>query len=67
METKEETVEVALIDVSQVELFDPVSVTTPALHALASASSILIADDQLDVGQQQVAGKLGVALQENDF
>ncbi len=37
VETKEETVEVPLIDVSQVDLFGPVSVTTPALHALMNA------------------------------
>ncbi len=37
VETKEETVEVPLIDVSQVALFGPVSVTTPALHALMRA------------------------------
>ena len=34
VETEGETVEVPLIDVSQVSLFGPVSVTTPALHAL---------------------------------
>ena len=37
VDTKEETVEVPLIDVSQVDLFGPVSVTTPALHALMNA------------------------------
>ena len=37
VEIKEETVEVPLIDVSQVDLFGPVSVTTPALHALMNA------------------------------
>ena len=37
VETKEETVEVPMIDVSQVALFGPVSVTTPALHALMNA------------------------------
>ncbi len=37
VETKEDTVEVPLIDVSQVDLFGPVSVTTPALHALMNA------------------------------
>jgi len=37
VETKEETVEVPMIDVSQVDLFGPVSVTTPALHALMNA------------------------------
>ena len=37
VETEEETVEVPLIDVSQVSLFGPVSVTTPALHALMRA------------------------------
>ena len=34
VETEGETVEVPLIDVSQVSVFGPVSVTTPALHAL---------------------------------
>ena len=34
VEIEEEKVEVPLIDVSQVSLFGPVSVTTPALHAL---------------------------------
>ena len=37
VETEEGTVEVPLIDVSQVDLFGPVSVTTPALHALMNA------------------------------
>ncbi len=37
VETEEETVEVPVIDVSQVSLFGPVSVTTPALHALMRA------------------------------
>ncbi len=37
VETEGETVEVPLIDVSQVSLFGPVSVTTPALHALMRA------------------------------
>ncbi len=34
VETKEEVIEVPLIEVSQVALFGPVSVTTPALHEL---------------------------------
>ncbi|MCE2455833.1 MAG: CRISPR-associated endonuclease Cas1 [Gemmatimonadetes bacterium] len=34
VELKEETVEVPMVEVSQVVLFGPVSVTTPALHAL---------------------------------
>ena len=34
VETKEEVVEVPLIEVSQVALFGPISVTTPALHEL---------------------------------
>ena len=34
VETQEETIEVPMIDVSQVSLFGPVSVTTPALHRL---------------------------------
>ena len=37
VETEGETVEVPLIDVSQVSVFGPVSVTTPALHALMRA------------------------------
>lgn len=37
VKTKEEKLEVPLIDVSQVVLFGPVSVTTPALHALMRA------------------------------
>ena len=37
VETKEDKVEVPLIDVSQVALFGQVSVTTPALHALMRA------------------------------
>ena len=37
VETEEEKVEVPLIDVSQVSLFGPVSVTTPALHELMRA------------------------------
>ena len=37
VEIEEEKVEVPLIDVSQVSLFGPVSVTTPALHALMRA------------------------------
>ena len=37
VEAGEETVEVPMIDVSQVALFGPVSVTTPALHALMRA------------------------------
>ena len=37
VETEEESVEVPMIDVSQVALFGPVSVTTPALHALMRA------------------------------
>lgn len=37
VENKEDTVEVPMIDVSQVALFGPVSVTTPTLHALMRA------------------------------
>ena len=37
VETKEDTVEVPMVEVSQVALFGPVSVTTPALHALMNA------------------------------
>ncbi len=37
VEIKEESVEIPMIDVSQVALFGPVSVTTPALHALMNA------------------------------
>ncbi len=37
VEVEEEKVEVPMIDVSQVALFGPVSVTTPALHALMRA------------------------------
>ena len=37
VETEEEKVEVPMIDVSQVALVGPVSVTTPALHALMRA------------------------------
>ena len=37
VETEGETVEVPLIDVSQVSVFGPVSLTTPALHALMRA------------------------------
>ena len=37
VESENETVEVPMIDVSQVALFGPVSVTTPALHALMRA------------------------------
>ena len=37
VENKEDTVEVPMIDVSQVALFGPVSVTTPALQALMRA------------------------------
>ena len=37
IEAEEEKVEVPMIDVSQVALFGPVSVTTPALHALMNA------------------------------
>ena len=37
VESKKESVEVPMIDVSQVALFGPVSVTTPALHALMRA------------------------------
>ena len=37
VETEEEKVEVPLIDVSQVSLFGPVSLTTPALHELMRA------------------------------
>lgn len=37
VESQDETVEVPMIDVSQVALFGPVSVTTPALHALMRA------------------------------
>lgn len=37
VEIEEEKVELPLIDVSQVALFGPVSVTTPALHALMRA------------------------------
>ena len=37
VETKEESLEVPMIEVSQVSLFGPVSVTTPALHALMRA------------------------------
>ena len=37
VESDGETVEVPMIDVSQVALFGPVSVTTPALHALMRA------------------------------
>ena len=37
VETEEESAEVPMIDVSQVALFGPVSVTTPALHALMRA------------------------------
>lgn len=37
VETKKETVEVPMISVSQVALYGPVSVTTPALHALMRA------------------------------
>ena len=36
VETEEDSMEVPMIDVSQVVLFGPVSVTTPALHALMS-------------------------------
>ena len=37
VETKEDSVELPMLDVSQVALFGPVSVTTPALHALMNA------------------------------
>ncbi len=37
VEAGEETVEIPMIDVSQVSLFGPVSITTPALHALMRA------------------------------
>ncbi|WP_423930506.1 CRISPR-associated endonuclease Cas4g/Cas1g [Candidatus Palauibacter sp.] len=37
VESDDDTVEVPIIDVSQVALFGPVSVTTPALHALMRA------------------------------
>ncbi len=37
VESQDKTVEVPMIDVSQVALFGPVSVTTPALHALMRA------------------------------
>ena len=37
IEVKGETIQVPMIDVSQVSLFGPVSVTTPALHALMRA------------------------------
>ena len=37
VESPDETVDIPMIDVSQVALFGPVSVTTPALHALMRA------------------------------